>query len=345
MSYHARIQLAAIASMAFHVAFVVAFGTFPGKAALDVFTDDDPFVMNLQAPEERATRRLVETGAPTAEPPADTDLISAENTQAQSPEDVAGDTSQAGIKEESDFDRLAKLPPAEPVESTPPPRPEPVEEKPLTPESSEAPASEPQTEAVEESPTELPVSDSILVAEGSEPDTQDEAEAVAEKEPVEVPPEEEHVSDPEPPVEKLPERFDVAKAPPVPPSTDDFPQESQSRKSKGASAKGPLSFAANEHELARYMDHVQSRVELVWRSVLRFRYTGTNQASAVLECSIRPSGRIASVKIANAGESAIYAALCKEAIEKAGPFRPFPFEVPEMYRSENLQVSWTFTFK
>jgi hypothetical protein len=334
--------------MVFHVGFVVAFGAFPGKAALDVFTDDDPFVMNLQTPEERATRRLVETGAPTAEPSTDTDLISTENTQAQAPEDVTGDAAQAGLEEESDFDRLAKLPPAEPVESTPPPGPEPIEERPVSPESSEALAPEPQTEPAEESATELAASDSILVAEGPEPDAQDEAEAaeaVAEKEPVEVPPEEEPIPEPEPPVEKLPERFDVAKAPLVPPSTQDFPQESQSRKSKGASVKGPLSFAANEHELAQYMDHVQHRVELVWRSVLRFRYTGTQQASAVLECSISPSGRIASVKISNPGESPIYAALCKEAIEKAGPFRPFPFEVPEMYRSENLQVSWTFTFK
>jgi hypothetical protein len=39
-----------------------------------------------------------------------------------------------------------------------------------------------------------------------------------------------------------------------------------------------------------------------------------------------------------------YAPLCREAIEKAAPFSAFPFKVPEIYRDENLEIRWTFSF-
>jgi hypothetical protein len=326
--------------MAFHVSLLVAFGAWPRTDAIDLQTNDDPFIVDLQPPEELVAKRLVETGAPSTEPPRDSDLVSAENTQALTPDEVTKDASQAGVADESDFERLATSPPAEPVEATPPPTPE------ASPEQAASKAvpleAEPSPDPAEDNPAERPESDSVLVAQAPKPNPQDDTEALDEKEPLEVTPEEK----PEPkPVEELPELFEVAAAPPVPPSKEILPNESQGRADKGASAKSPLSFAANQHELAKYMQDVQQRVELVWRSVLRFRYSGTNQATAVLDCSISPSGSLTSVKIADPGNSIIYAALCKEAIEKAAPFSPFPFDVPKMYRSRDLEVSWTFTFK
>ena len=352
MSYSARIQLAAIAALALHLAFGVGFGVWLGKGEVDLYTGGDPFILNLQAPEERLARRLVETGAPAMEPPSDTDLISAEDTQAQAPGDITDDSPQAGVEEESDFEKLATPLSAEPLETAPPPAPEPNDSPPPTPEASPEQAEseevlelEPATEPVEDLPAELSESNEILVAEAPKPSPQDKTEALAEKEPVEDPPVEEPVPDREPPVKELPERFDVAEAPLIPPFEQNFPQKNQGRAEKGAAIKGPLSFAANQHELAQYMAQVQQRVELVWRSVLRFRYSGTNQATAVLECSISSTGQVTSVTIADEGNSFIYAALCKEAILKAAPFRPFPFDVPEIYRSQDLKVSWTFTFK
>jgi hypothetical protein len=63
-----------------------------------------------------------------------------------------------------------------------------------------------------------------------------------------------------------------------------------------------------------------------------------------VDCAISPSGEVVSVTIVDPGESVSFAPLCKEAIEEAGPFPPFPFEVPEAYRNRNLEIRWTFSF-
>ena len=116
------------------------------------------------------------------------------------------------------------------------------------------------------------------------------------------------------------------------------------RESGGAEVKGDLSFNANRHALGEYMLGVRRQVERAWRMSLQFKYTGTSRATATLECSIRPDGILEHVKILERGHSVIYAALCKQAIERAAPFGPFPFDVPLSYRSENLVIRWKFSF-
>ena len=36
--------------------------------------------------------------------------------------------------------------------------------------------------------------------------------------------------------------------------------------------------------------------------------------------------------------------LNKTAIEQTGPFPPFPFKVPEMYKRDTLDIRWTFSY-
>ena len=44
------------------------------------------------------------------------------------------------------------------------------------------------------------------------------------------------------------------------------------------------------------------------------------------------------------GSSLTYAVLCRQAVEMAAPFGPFPFDVPEIYRNHNLEITWKFSY-
>jgi len=122
------------------------------------------------------------------------------------------------------------------------------------------------------------------------------------------------------------------------------PQVSRGRVEGGVKRTGLMSFEAMESEIAPYLKVIRQRVERNWRTALHTRYSGTARPRAVLDCAIAPDGHIIEVAIIEPGESATFAPLCKQAIENAGPFDPFPFEVPEVYRSKNLEIRWTFSF-
>jgi len=78
--------------------------------------------------------------------------------------------------------------------------------------------------------------------------------------------------------------------------------------------------------------------------MLLTRYSGTSPTEVVIDCAIAPDGTLARVEIVGEPKDRVYAALCKDAVEKAGPFKPFPFTVPDMYRNRNLEIRWTFSF-
>jgi hypothetical protein len=88
---------------------------------------------------------------------------------------------------------------------------------------------------------------------------------------------------------------------------------------------------------------VRNTVERRWKSLM-INYSGARTTNAVIDCSIGPDGRLVRVEIVEAGDSATYAALCKRAIQDAGPFKPFPFRVPAIYSEETLDIRWTFSF-
>jgi protein TonB len=107
---------------------------------------------------------------------------------------------------------------------------------------------------------------------------------------------------------------------------------------------GFLGFEAIRSEVAPYLKEVRKRVERQWHAALQMRYSGTTPTRAVIQCAIAPDGRLIQADIVEAGDSPTYAALCKQAIKNAAPFPAFPFQVPEMYRSKDLEIRWTFDF-
>jgi len=154
----------------------------------------------------------------------------------------------------------------------------------------------------------------------------------------------------EPPSAEIPESVptegDVPQPPqPESPQTADLEAgKMRARFEGGAPDNGFTSFEAMKSELAPYLKEIRRRVEMRWQSAVAFQYSGTSPTRAVLDCTISPRGHLVKVQIVDEGESARFAPMCKEAIETAAPFPPFPFEVPKIYRNKNLEIRWTFSF-
>lgn len=249
--------------------------------------------------------RLIESGAPTVAPvDPATDLISERDSKAQDMSDVEGTRPAPYVATPSNSDEMRQPKPAEE-----PAAPQP--EEPAKPASKHPP--------LQESPPKTERPDALAATP----------------------------QPPAPETEKdLPEddgRFNVAKAEPVTPSPDD-PGRTRGRVDGGVKSMGFLSFEAMQSEFAPYLREVRRRVERKWKALIQLRYSGSSATRAVLDCAIRPDGRLVNVSVVEPGDSASYAGLCKEAIERAGPFPPFPFKVPEMYRNQNLEIRWTFSF-
>ncbi len=291
-------------------------------------------------PEPEPVKRLIDAGAPTDEPVQETDLISSQASRAQDLSDAEGDPNRPAAQEVDDFDQLAAATPAPspPAPEVTPPMPEEspaVQEpaEPTPPPVEEKPAVEPAP-AVEETGTsapELPEPAKNEEAAKPKPEEKKVEEVVAEK-PAESKP--------------APEPFKVAQATPPPPAPIPMQElhSEKGRKGGGAEHSGNTSFEANKHALGEYMLGVRNRVERSWRTALHLRYSGSSRTDAVIHCVIRPDGTIESVSIVDAGESLTYAVLCREAVEAAGPFAPFPFDVPEIYRTDNLEINWRFSY-
>jgi hypothetical protein len=112
----------------------------------------------------------------------------------------------------------------------------------------------------------------------------------------------------------------------------------------GIKGKGFLGFEAMQDEVAPYLLEVRRRVERHWRAAMALRFGGTTPTRAEVDCAITPEGTLEFVRIAEPGKAIGFAPLCKESIEKAAPFPPFPFKVPDIYRNKNIEIRWTFQF-
>ena len=146
-------------------------------------------------------------------------------------------------------------------------------------------------------------------------------------------------------VPQTPEQAPYQVAQATPPEMPELPSgEPKGRVDGGVKGAGFIGFEAMQNEFAPYLKEVRSRVEKHWRMMLTVQYAGVTPTQAVVDCAIRPDGHLARASVAEAGDTVGYAAICKEAIERAAPFPPFPFDVPEMYRSKNLEIRWTFSF-
>ncbi len=279
----------------------------------------EPIVVHLQPEDPQRPMRLVDPAVPSTEVPDDTDLIAETNSKAQDEAVSQRDASTPEMNEIDEFEALGGAaltsPATPPIAVVSPPEPE----------STEEPASEPEPVKVEPKPVE----GSVAVA----PAASAAAEESQATEPAEEPA----------PNEPAAERIEIAKAETLPVVAGDGGSP-RARKRGGVEAEGFANFEAKQHELAPYLKTIREKVERAWRSALQVRYTGTTPTKAVIACTINPKGEVVEVEIVDGGGSVSYGPLCKDAIQSAGPFGPFPFEVPEIYQNQNLEIRWTFSF-
>lgn len=342
MTYRSRLTLAVAVSAMVHLTLFVAFG--PGVAKPSFFSEPEPesMVVRLVQPEEQERPQFIDSGAPTEEPPPeDTNLVSVDNTRAQDRLQDGGDTQPNFEIVEDIFDpgnpADEVAPPqldtvAESTESAPsietPPSPEGDAESEPSEEQADTEGQGPISSEWESTPTEDLIA--AMKVENEEEGGGDSEEGEAQDDSSKS---EESVEAP----------FQVAQAPQQAAQTVPEIGIHRGPETGGADAEGDESFAAKEHVLGEYMREVRRRVERSWRTSLQLKYSGLSGVRAVLKCTISPDGEVLKVDIVEKGNSLVYAALCKQAIERAGPFGSFPFDVPPIYRTQNLEIEWTFS--
>ena len=322
MNYRQRITTAIGISLAINLCFAIGLAAAlfqQPRQLLGLGPRQDPLVLNLR-PEHREEVRLVEAPVPSDTAPEDTNLIAEQHSRAADIAPTQGQDSGPADVTPSEFEELASVPPIPPAPAVPAPAPPPAP----TPERTQV-ARHAETRTQPSAPATRPA----LAA----PDPLDVLEPL-------IPLEEESQEAEEP---SAMEPFDMAALPPTP-AIPAPPRAARGSSQGAAIGEGFTSFDAIKDDIAPYLRNVKERVERRWREALLTRYSGTTATEATIDCAISPEGEVVSVEVAGTPNDRIYAALCKQAIERAGPFGPFTFEVPEMYRNKNLEIRWTFSF-
>ncbi len=353
MKYSTRIAVAALVSILVNVAIweVVARVVLATPVQAPAPEVVPPLVFTLAPPppppepeppaEPETPRQIIETVRESSEPIEETDLISDKNSKASDLTDSEGDRPAPSVDEPSEFDQQGAIPsemagaePSPPVENPP------TEEVQATSDTTPAPI-EPEVEKpdVQESADKRDAAEDPAVLLGALAERAKEPEEDLPK----AKPEQEKLTE-EPKQESLPEPFVLAQANEPKLKFQQDMEISKGREGGGAEGNGFMSFEANKHEMGAYMLEVRTRVLRHWKAGLLLKYHGVRRTQAVIECSIRPNGELEYVRIKVPGPSYAFAVLCQEAIRKAAPFPPFPFDVPEMYRNENLEITWNFSY-
>lgn len=120
--------------------------------------------------------------------------------------------------------------------------------------------------------------------------------------------------------------------------------KSQGRVYNQVKKEGILGYEAIQDQLAPYLRGIQKQVERYWLHFLLTRYSGTQPTEVVIDCEIDENGKLVKAEVVGMVEDPFYASICKLALERASPFPPFPFKVPDIYQSKTLQIRWTFSF-
>lgn len=336
-NYLNRIRAAAWASGIIHLLLAVlawwyrpafTFGPMPvSGSAVTVSLAPRP-----ETAEEQDPRRFIESATPATMPVKPTDLIAVQNSNASDTTMHQGETLGPKPDVLSESEALGGKKGAAPV----PAQPETGENAPAPPSPEE------KSPAVAERPAEdqLPTTKAAPETAEMQDKTLPKPEKGAEK-PVAP---RTQVADAG---ASMPSTNTASPAPAVdgPPGNnreEDAPTRGAAN--NGVRKLGVLGFEAMQSEIAPYLKNVQDAVEKRWRETLLTKYNGSNATHAEIDCEIGADGRIVSLTVAGTPDDRIYAALCKEAIEKAGPFGPFPFVVPDMYRNRNLEIRWSFNF-
>lgn len=334
--YRRRLTASGIAALLIHsgaLLLIGLIGLVDRDEPMDLASLQEPMTISFE-PEDRP-RQIIETSESTDEDvDPDTDLISDRDTQASDPFDVEGERTVPFFEDPSDFDDPGGAP-APPMIEPPVPDPE------------SRPEPDPM---VEQEPSEESVGDSESAAEPDPAPVPDAEETQPEIRATPDAPDEAESELPEVPEERTtPERREVAQLEPqdtpLPTLPEaDRPQPPRGRVDGGVRGQGLLGFEAKHDELAPYLLHIRRKVEARWHTAIEMQYSGTMATKAVMDCVISADGSLVSVSIVDPGDSPTYAAICREAIEKAAPFDPFPIDVPDIYRNRNIEIRWTFSF-
>jgi len=343
--YHQRIGIAITVSLLAHALLFVG-GLRWTPVNMGEGPTPDFVVVDLEPELSSPARQLVETVTPSDTPPEDARFIARANTQAADATLREGDQPGPINEIESPEERLG-TPVAAPLAlpATPPlAAPEPAMPQ---PSPAQQPADEAQAE--EEQPEEKPeeLRDEPPAPPKPAPETEPAPEPAAKRQRM--------AAVQETMREQTPSRAAATKpneAPPaptaqarpalaVPPAPATPPR---GRMNNGVMTKGFTSYAAIEDEIAPYLEQVKKKVELRWREALLLQYSGSQPRDVEVDCEIAKDGSLVSVKLAAPSEDRVYGQLCLDAIRKAAPFDVFPFEVPDIYRNQNLEIRWHFSF-
>jgi hypothetical protein len=268
----------------------------------------EPIVLDLQPearPEPSPPQQLVDVAVPAEAPPQVTEHIAVENAEAM---DLAlRDADRpAPALEQDEFDALPQVASPAPQES-----------------AVEPPSKETEDEAETEKEAKSEAKKPIKAAETPAKEVLPEAAEA-------------------PPAPKAPEApIKIAQAQPL---LAQRPEKGKTRERGGVSKQGQTNFDAIQSEIAPYLKHVRERVEQQWNQMLYTRYSGSSPVKAVIDCAINAQGELVSVNVVGTDNDKLYSALCRDAVQRAGPFGPFPFEVPDIYQGKNLEIRWTFSF-
>lgn len=357
MNYSRRVAIAVCMSVILH-AFLLWIGRNAAEAVPRPLHEQAkaPIVFRLNPepmlepmPEKKEpVKRLISTPNPTNEEVEDTDLISDSDSKAQDNSDGEGERLAPHTDEAEEFDRVEQSPPAQvPAEPTPQvieeivPAPEPVTQIQSNSKAAPTPTPKPEPVMTEEIQAIQDMIDELVaIREFREATEQEESEQQNEDD---VENADETGGDLELKRYQLAQALPQELQPPRKKITQDF-SGFKAREDGGTLNSGVMNFEAKRHELGAYMLEVRKRVERRWHASLALKYMGVKRANATVECIIRPSGIIESVTIIDSGTSMPFAILCRESILSAGPFPKLGFEVPELYRSQNLEIRWKFSY-
>lgn len=330
-NYPNRIRASGWISALLHAfAFLLAWWCVPAIHFGSAKQPSDTIEVSLLPPtpeppaERPLDRQLIDVAAPATAPVQPTDLIAIQNSNAADKNAESGDKPGPKVDVEDDIDSLGGRAGSVPMPQAPQPAETPAP-APKEDEPADAAAPEDKIEAAITSEAKVPEKSAAktpLTVAKAQPSAPAEAAAA-----------------PAPPVS-------AAAAPSAEQPGNNQPADAQTRgrKYRGVRNVGVQGFEALQDQIAPYLKKVEDAVERRWREALFTKYNGSRATEAQIDCEIGPDGTIVSLKITGTPDDRIYAALCKEAIEKAGPFGPFPFKVPEIYRNRNLEIRWSFNF-
>ena len=302
-----------------------AYTSIPHKEPIGITAKKEPVVLQLQPPQDAQERKaLVESVIPSAMLPEIKTNIAEDNAVATDTILYEGDESAPRFDKIDDIDML-------PVKERTPQEPSPLSD--ATPELEETKAEEkstPDTPIIEALPDELEADVLQLVQKKPEKKTETKEKPKAEpRERVQVAREQS--------IPSLP-------VPPTPPAQD-TPHEGRSRDAnRGVEQVGLAGYEAIQDDLAPYLKNMKAQVDLYWKEKLLLHYTGSKPTKVEIDCEIDHNGHLVKVEIVGNPKDKIYAALCKQALVLASPYGPFTFEVPDVYRNQNLEIRWSFNF-